>query len=290
MSRLFCFGLGYSAQALAHRLRARDWIAQGTATTAETAAHGAALGFETFVFDGLTPGSGVREALAIATHVLISVPPGETGDPVAQHHADDLRGASQLTWIGYLSTIGVYGDRGGAWVDETDTPRPSSERSRRRLMAEEAWRAFGRETGVRVTVFRLSGIYGPGRGVLDALRDGTARRIVKPGQVFNRIHVTDIAGAVEADVRFGTTSAVYNVTDDEPAPPQDVIAYAAELLGLSPPPEIPFAEANLSLMGQSFYSENKRVANAAIKQALGFTFVYPTYREGLQSLVERRSS
>jgi nucleoside-diphosphate-sugar epimerase len=191
--------------------------------------------------------------------------------------------------IVYLSTIGVYGDSGGAWVDEESPPKPRSPRSAARLAAEEAWRRFGAESGKAIAVLRLAGIYGPGRNALVTLADGTARRIVKPGQVFNRIHVTDIAQAI--DTCFAQRAAgVFNLADDAPAPPQDVIAFAAELLGKAPPPEIPFddARAALSAMAQSFYAENRRVRNTKLKTALGVRLAYPTYREGLRALFDQR--
>ena len=181
----------------------------------------------------------MARALATATHVLISVPPGSTGDRVLGCHRADLAAAPRLAWIGYLSTVGVYGDHGGAWVDETTPATPGTERSRRRLAAEQGWLALGRESGRQVQVFRLAGIYGPGRSAIDSIRDGTARRIVKPGQVFNRIHADDIASALEAAMTGRGRHAIYNVADDEPAPPQDVIAYAAALLAVAPPPASP---------------------------------------------------
>lgn len=185
--------------------------------------------------------------------------------------------------------MGVYGDRQGAWVDETSEPQPSSERGRRRLAAEDAWRAFGARSGKHVQVFRLAGIYGPGRSAIDNLRAGTAKRIVKPGQVFNRIHVEDIAAVLEAATERNEGHAIYNVADDEPAPPQDVVAYAAQLLGATPPPEIPFRDAGLSAMARSFYAENKRVSNERMKAGLGITLRYPTYREGLEAIAKMAS-
>ena len=284
MSELFCFGLGYSALHLAHRLQPQGWNIQGTTTTPKGVSVLAREGFEAHVFDGTAASKDVRPALARATAVLVSAPPDGAGDPVLRHHANDLAAAASLRWIGYLSTIGVYGDRQGAWVDETSPAQPTAERSERRLAAEQEWLAFARRTGKRVQVFRLAGIYGPGRSALDNLRDGLARRIVKPGQVFNRIHVEDIASVLAAGIAGRGRHEVYNVADDEPAPPQDVVAFAAQLLGVSPPPEIALQQAGLSGMAASFYGENKRVRNARIKQDLGVALAYPTYREGLRAL------
>ena len=287
MTRLFCFGLGYSALHLARRLRKDGWDIAGTARTAEGADAIAREGFAPLVFDGTRPGEGVREALQGATHVLVSVPPDEGGDPVLQHHAADIAAAPALSWIGYLSTVGVYGDRDGAWVDEDTPTEASSARSRRRVDAEEAWRAFGDREHKRVQIFRLAGIYGPGRSAIDRLRAGTAQRIVKPGQVFNRIHVDDIAGVLHAAMTRIGVHEVYNVADDEPAPPQDVIAYAAQLLQVLPPPEIAIEEAKLSPMAKSFYVENKRISNARLRADLGVDLEFPSYREGLRAILAR---
>jgi nucleoside-diphosphate-sugar epimerase len=214
------------------------------------------------------------------------VPPDLEGDAVLRHFRDDLAALPDLAWIGYLSTVGVYGDWQGQWVDETSPTRPTSERSLRRVQAERAWLGFGVDSGRRVEVFRLSGIYGPGRSVIDSLKAGTAHRIVKPGQVFNRIHVDDIARVLAAAIDDTSAGhAIYNVSDDEPAPPQDVVACAAELLGLPVPPEIPFEQAGLTGMAASFWAESKRVSNARIKSALGVELAYPTYREGLSALM-----
>lgn len=285
MSHLLCFGLGYSALRVARRLAADGWSIGGTARTADGAAEIAAQGFAAYVFDGTAPGRGVDDALAKATHVLVSVPPDAAGDPVLGHHGGALARAPHLQWIGYLSTVGVYGDRRGGWVDETTPADPVSERGRRRVAAEEAWLALAARRGARAHVFRLAGIYGPDRSALDRLREGTAQRIVKPGQVFNRIHVDDIAEAVCAGIAGQGRQQVYNVTDDEPSPPQDVIAYAAQLLHMPPPPETAFEDAHLSPMAASFYADNKRVRNARLRQDLGVALKFPSYREGLQAIL-----
>ena len=285
MSHLFCFGLGYSAQCLGSRLAAQGWRVSGTARSAEGAKAIAAAGFTTFVFDGAKPGADLRDALHAATHVLVSVPPDADGDSVLNHHGRDLEAASSVTWIGYLSTIGVYGDHQGAWIDETTPPNPSSQRSRWRLDAEVAWLALGAHSGKRTEIFRLPGIYGPGRSAIDRLREGTAQCIVKPGQVFNRIHVEDIAEALCAGIAGRGAHQIFNVTDDEPAPPQDVVAFAARLLHMPPPPAIAFEAAKLSPMAASFYAENKRVGNARLRRELGVELKFPSYREGLQAIL-----
>lgn len=285
MTHLVCFGLGYSARELAKRLQAEGWRVTGTTRTPERAARLSAEGLPTLVFDGAEPSDLVAEAVRGASHVLVSAGPDEDGDPTLRCHGGDLAAATGLEWIGYLSTVGVYGDHQGRWVDETAMPRPVSRRSRWRLAAEQSWICFGAQTDRAVQLFRLSGIYGPGRSPLQKLIDGTARRIDKPGQVFNRIHVADIAGALQASMSRPAPGRIYNVTDDEPAPPQDVVAYAAGLLGMDAPPLIPFDEAPLSPMGRSFYGESKRVSNARMRQELGYGLVYPTYREGLSALL-----
>lgn len=281
---LLCFGMGFSARRLAEHLAPEGWGVTGTATSADGVARIAAKGYAGLLFDGTAPGRHVAAALATATHVVVSVPPDDAGDPVLRHHAGDLAAATSVRWIGYLSTVGVYGDRKGAWVDETSPPTPVNDRSRRRLLAEDAWLSFGRESGKRVQIFRLAGIYGPGRSAIDNLRAGRAQRVVKPGQRFNRIHVDDIAGVLIAAMRSDSRHTIFNVTDDEPAAPQDVVAYAAHLLGREPPPEVKLEEAELSAMAQSFFNESKLVSNARIKEALGVTLAYPTYREGLAAI------
>ncbi len=281
--RLFCFGFGYSAEALARRLSARTLEIAGTKTS--VAGIAPPLGAKLAAFQGDGASAQVRSLLAGTTHLLVSIPPDLEGDAALRHFRDDLAALPDLAWVGYLSTVGVYGDWQGQWVDETSPTRPTSERSLRRVQAEKAWLDFGSESGRRVEVFRLSGIYGPGRNVIAGLKAGTARRVVKPGQVFNRIHVDDIARVLAAAIDTAATHRVYNVSDDEPTPPQDVVAYAAELLGLPIPPEVPFEQAGLTGMAASFWAESKRVSNARMKRALGIELAYPTYREGLSSLI-----
>jgi len=282
--RLFCFGFGYSAQALARRVSARTASLAGTRTSVD-AEDAPPLGARLAEFKGDAASAEVKGLLAGTTHALVSIPPDLEGDPALRHFRGELAALPELAWVGYLSTVGVYGDWQGQWVDETSPTRPISERGLRRVQAERAWLEFGNDTGKRVEVFRLAGIYGPGRSVIDALRAGTARRIVKPGQVFNRIHVEDVAQVLAAAIDKDTGHRVYNVGDDEPAPPQDVAAYAAELMGLPVPPEVALDAAGLTGMAASFWTECKRVGNARIKGDLGVELIYPTYREGLRALL-----
>ncbi|WP_306148205.1 MULTISPECIES: SDR family oxidoreductase [unclassified Roseibium] len=282
--RLFVFGVGYSSKAIIEEVRDRfDWIG-GTTRSAEKASALRENGIEPFIFDGETPGDGIAAALSTATHVLVSIAPSEAGDPVLNQHGADIAAASPK-WVGYLSTVGVYGNHDGAWVDETTVCKPVSKRSVQRVAAEEAWLSFAEQNSVPVQIFRLSGIYGPGRNTFENFKKGRARRLIKPGQVFNRIHVADIAGAVSIAMQSPKTR-VFNVTDDQPAPPQDVVTYAAELLGVTPPPEVAFETADLTPMARSFYGENKRVSNQRVKDELGYTFRYPDYRIALNTLVQ----
>ena len=291
MTRILCFGLGFSARTLARRWLDRGWQVSGTSRSSAGADRLSAMGVDGLVFDGVTVSEQVQNRIATATHIVVSVPPGDGPDPVLAATRASLAAAPTLQWIGYLSTIGVYGDHEGRWIDETTAPTPQQPRSRHRLAAEQAWAEVAGEIGCALHIFRLAGIYGPGRSPIDQLRAGTARCIVKPGQVFNRIHVEDIANVVDAAMATpDTTEMVFNVTDDEPAPPQDVVDYAASLLGMTPPPEQPFETSGLSEMGRSFYSENKRVSNARIKAVLGVTLAYPTYRESLRALAGRPSA
>ncbi len=282
MPTLLSFGHGYSAQALARRLMAQGWRVIGTTRTSEKAARLRQTGADALLWPSVDP----RPALGEATHLLLSVAPGEAGDPVLEALTPALREAApRLAWAGYLSTTGVYGDRQGGWVDETSPCTPATRRGRWRLAAETAWTRLHAEAGLPLHIFRLAGIYGPGRGPFAKVRDGTARRILKPGQVFSRIHVEDIATTLEASIARPKPGAVYNLCDDLAAPPEDVIAHAAELLGLPVPPGVPFEEAEMTEMARSFYAESKRVSNARIKDELGVRLAYPTYREGLAALL-----
>ena len=286
VSRLFCFGLGYSAETLAKRLAAKGWNIAGTARDLANIERLRDQGYEVVRFGGEVGNAELVAALAGTTHLLHSIPPGPEGDPVLRHYRAEIAGLPTLDWIGYLSTVGVYGNSAGAVVDESAQPHPHSDRTRARVVSESGWLALGEEIGRPAQVFRLAGIYGPGRSALDKLRAGKARRIVKPGQVFNRIHVEDIASVLEASIARPRASAIYNVADDEPAPPEDVVTYAAELLGIEPPPEVPFEEADLTPMARSFYGDSRRISNALIKSELGVRLAYPNYRQGLKALAD----
>lgn len=280
--QIFIFGAGYSGKAFARANRDADTTIFGTTRSLEKFAALRQAGIVPLRFDG-TLTSEIGDALGKTTHLVVSVAPDEAGDPVLGAAREEIAAnMPELGWIAYLSTVGVYGDHGGNWVDEAAECRPVSKRSAMRVAAEQDWLKLGHDVGRPVAILRLSGIYGPGRNAMVNLENGTARRLVKPGQVFNRIHCDDIAGALwhlAEDNRGG----IFNITDDLPAPPQDVVAYAAQLMGIEPPPEIPFETAQLSPMARSFYGENKRVANAAIKAA-GYGFRFPDYRSALDAM------
>jgi len=286
-SHLFCFGLGYSALTLARRLAASGWLLTGTCRSAQKAATLREAGFAAVLFDRNRPVEAA--ALNGVTHLLVSVPPDAMGDPVLALHDDDIAALSGLSWLGYLSTTGVYGDHGGGWVDETSQLQPSGDRGRRRAAAEAVWLDLWRHRSVPVHIFRLAGIYGRGRSAFDALRAGTARRIDKPGQVFSRIHVEDLAGVLLASMERPRPGAVYNVCDDDPAPPGAIVAHAARLLGMEPPPLVPLELAGLSPMARSFYDDSKRVSNRLIKTELGVTLRYPDYRTGLAAILAQET-
>lgn len=276
---LLSLGHGYSARALARLLAPQGWRIIGTTRSADKAEHLRAEGVAPLIW----PGADLRPALAQATHLLSSVGPDAQGDPVLRAAGEAIaEAAPHLAWVGYLSTTGVYGDHQGRWVDESTPPAPAKGRSARRLEAEHAWAAV---PGLPLHVFRLSGIYGPGRSAVDRLRAGTARRIVKKGQVFSRIHVDDIAQTLAASIAQPDAGAVCNLADDLPAPPEDVIEHAARLLGVPVPPAVPFEEAELSPMAASFYAESKRVRNDRIKESLGVRLRHPDYRAGLAAIL-----
>lgn len=273
---LLSFGHGYSAQALARRLIPQGWRIIGTTRSIATAANLRAQGVEPLLW----PGDDIAPALAEASHLLISIAPGDGGDPVLAAHAAEIS-AANLHWVGYLSTTGVYGDHQGGWVDEATPLTPGTKRGRQRVLAESQWRALD----LPLHIFRLAGIYGDGRGPFEKVREGTARRIIKPGQVFSRIHVDDIAQVLEASMRAPNPGAIYNVCDDDPAPPEDVIAHAAALLGLPLPPAQDYETAEMTAMARSFYAESKRVRNDRIKDDLKVQLMYPDYRAGLAALL-----
>jgi nucleoside-diphosphate-sugar epimerase len=278
MHLLLSLGHGYSAAGLARRLLPQGWRVVGTTRSPARAAELRAEGVEPVIW----PGTDLRPLIAQATHILCSVAPDAAGDPVIRAHGADLA-AARPQWVGYLSTTGVYGDHKGGWVDESTPVVATSDRGRQRIQAESQWLA----TGLPVHIFRLAGIYGPGRGPFEKVRDGTARRIIKPGQVFSRTHVDDIAQVLEASIRRPNPGAIYNVCDDDPAPPEDVIGHAAELLGLPMPPAEDWETAQTTMhpMARSFYADSRRVRNNRIKDELGVRLIHPDYRSGLAALL-----
>ena len=294
MNRLLCFGLGYSALTLTKRLIPDGWKVLGTVRDPDQARSimraradvaASLVGHEILRFDRDHPLAATD--FAEVSHVLISIPPEESGDPALDVHAADIAAMPNLRWLGYLSTTGVYGDRSGAWVDETSELRPTGERGRRRVTAEAGWLDLWRRHRVPVHVFRLAGIYGPGSNPFGALRYGTARRLERPGQLFSRIHVDDLAQVLAASIDKPRPGAIYNVCDDEPAAQADVAAYAAGLLGVPPPPLMPFdtPHPEMTPLARSFWDDNKRVSNALIKQELGVRLRYPNYRVGLAAIL-----
>lgn len=277
MKHLLCFGFGFSAKILAPMLDPEEWRVTGTSRSLEGAAAIQALGFEGVMFDDL------KSIPSTVTHIVSSVPPSDGGDPVLKKFGDEIAArAKNFAWVGYLSTTGVYGDRGGDWVDEDSDLQPNTDRGARRVAAEAAWATI---PNLHPHIFRLAGIYGPGRNAFESLKQGKAQRVIKQGQVFSRIHVEDIAGVVLASINKPNPGRVYNLADDEPCPPQDVIAFAAELMGVEPPPEVNFENAKISAMARSFYEDSKRVSNVRIKNELDYEMKYPNYRVGLQALL-----
>jgi nucleoside-diphosphate-sugar epimerase len=281
-------GFGFSSRAAARALRAEFGATitiTGTARSADKLAAIEKEGVIPCLFDGTAANPSIAAAIADATHIVQSIAPDETGDPVLAHLAPNIAAAPALQWLCYYSTVGVYGNFDGAWVDEAAPCAPLNKRSQWRVVAEERWRQLAAERALPLTILRLAGIYGPGRSQFEKLKSGTARRINKPGQVFNRIHVEDIA-RVTTLAATQNLSGTFNLADDEPTPPQQVVTRAADMLGLVPPPEIAFEEADMSPMARSFYADNKRISNAAIKQVLGINLLYPTYREGLAAILK----
>ncbi|WP_420568873.1 SDR family oxidoreductase [Thalassovita sp.] len=276
---LISFGHGYSAAALAQRLISRDWRVFGTTRSPEKAKPIRETGVTPIVLDDKD--AQVESALSHATHLLISAGPGADGDPTLRRFGAQIAAAPHLEWVGYLSTTGVYGDHQGGWVDENTPLTPSTQRGKWRVAAEREWQSLG----LPLHIFRLAGIYGPGRGPFAKVRSGTARRIIKENQVFSRIHVEDIAQVLHASITRPNPGAIYNVCDDLAAPPQDVIAHAANLLGLPVPPAVPFEHADMTPMARSFYAESKRVRNDRIKDELGVSLTYPDYQSGLAALI-----
>jgi nucleoside-diphosphate-sugar epimerase len=300
MTMLLCLGFGYSAQHYVVRHGARYARIIGTTRAEESAAELAARTFggrrvEMIVFDGSTAAPALVEAVAQANVLLVSISPDDGIDPTLAHLRDAIAAAPELSAIVYLSTIAVYGNHDGGWIDEGTPLTPALTRAEDRIEAERAWQALGAACGVPVAVIRIAGIYGPGQNALETVKSGRARRIVKPGQVFNRIHVCDLADIIDGAINVALTrgaGGVFNAADDEPTPPGDPIVFAAGLLGVAPPPEIAFEEAKktMSSFAVSFYGESKRVRNARIKSVLGVKLSYPTYREGLRALMESASA
>lgn len=281
---LLSFGHGYSAQALERLLLPQGWRVIGTTRSDDKAAAFMARGVEPRIW----PGADMIPALDAATHLLISASPDDGSDPVLDVLHDQIAArAGQLAWVGYLSTTGVYGDHDGDWVDETTPLTPATKRGQARVAAEAAWQAI---PGLPLHIFRLAGIYGPGRGPFAKVRNGTARRIIKDGQVFSRTHVADIARVLAASIARPNPGAIYNVCDDDPAPPQDVIAYAAALLGLPVPDAVRFEDADMTPMARSFYAESKKVRNDRIKDELRVDLLFPDYRSGLRALLAQEDT
>ncbi|MEM8824934.1 MAG: SDR family oxidoreductase [Pseudomonadota bacterium] len=284
MRTLLSFGHGFSARALTPHLLAEGWRVIGTTRSMEKAEKLQSEGVIPVMFGGALPEDGI-------THILTSAGPDADGDPVLNAYFPYLETIlGQVEWVGYLSTTGVYGDHQGAWVDEATPLTPSTRRGQMRVDAEAAWVKLAEKIGAPLHIFRLAGIYGPGRGPFAKVRNGTARRIVKPGQVFSRIHVDDIAQVLLASIKQPNPGGVYNLCDDDPAPPEDVIGYAAELLGLPLPPTEDFEAADMTPMARSFYAESKRVRNDRIKTELGVRLMFPDYRAGLADLLRREDN
>lgn len=281
--RILLFGAGYSAQAYAKLISSKAETIHGTTRAPEKFVSLEQAGITPLLFDGKTVTPELTQALNAATHIVISIAPGADGDP-ALKCVEAVLGASgsSLQWIAYLSTVGVYGDHQGQAVDENTACKPTSNRSTERVDAEAAWLKLAERHDLPLAILRLSGIYGPGRNAFINLQRGTAKRIIKPAQVFNRIHVADIASALDF-LGGNRIAGVFNITDNEPAPPQDVVTYAAHLMNVAPPAEIPFETADMTAMAHSFYSENKRVSNERIRE-LGFQFTYPDYRSAFTKM------
>jgi len=285
--KLFCFGYGYTCEYLGHELMNRGgWRVAGTTRDNEKRQTLRARGVDAHIFDNGIPLGDPLYLMQGTTHLLLSIPPGGEGDPAFLAHGEAIARMKSLEWVGYLSTTGVYGDRGGAWVDEKANVNPTSQRGSRRVKAEEQWLSLLKNHNVPVHIFRLSGIYGPGNCALDSVRAGVARRIHKPGQVFGRIHVEDIVQVLMASFARPNPGGIYNVTDDEAVPSHEVISYACELMKKPEPPLVPIDEANLAPMTRSFYSECRRVRNNRIKAELGVDLKYKNYREGLQGCMK----
>ena len=282
--KLFCFGLGFSSQALAKRLMPQGWEVSGTVRGEQD--DSSAKNISVCPFDGSHSTTKISEAISSATHLLITIPPQPSGDVVLKNFAEEISRARNLQWIGYISSTGVYGDTQGEWVDESSPLLASTDRNRQRIEVESAWLKIGKDHGLPIMIFRCVGIYGPGRNLLLSVRQGRARRIDKPGLVFSRIHSEDLAQTLEASMIKPQPGEIYNVSDDCPSPPAEAVEYACSLLGVEPPPLIPYEEADLSPTARGFYITNKRISNKKIKQELGVALRYPDYKSGLNELLK----
>ena len=282
--KLFCFGLGFSSQALAKRLLPQGWEVSGTVRGEQD--DSSAKNISVCPFDGSHSTTKISEAISCATHLLITIPPQPSGDVVLKNFAEEISRARNLQWIGYISSTGVYGDTQGEWVDESSPLLASTDRNRQRIEVESAWLKIGKDHGLPIMIFRCVGIYGPGRNLLLSVRQGRARRIDKPGLVFSRIHSEDLAQTLEASMKKPQPGEIYNVSDDYPSPPAEAVEYACSLLGVEPPPLIPYEEADLSPTARGFYITNKRISNKKIKQELGVALRYPDYKSGLNELLK----
>jgi len=285
--KLFCFGYGYTCDYLAHELvQQGGWSIAGTTRDPEKRDFLRSHGVKAHIFDYEHPLGDPYSILEGTTHLLISTPPDDNGDPTFDMHAADILNIPTLEWVGYLSTTGVYGDRDGGTVDEYSEIRPNNKRGSRRVRAENQWMSLLHQNGLPLHIFRLAGIYGPGRSALDSVRAGVARRINKPGQVFNRIHVEDIVQVLLASMAHPNPGAAYNLADDDPVASWEVITYACEVLGITPPPLMPYDEADMAPIARSFYKDNKRVANRRIKDELGVRLKYPNYKAGIDACLQ----
>lgn len=287
ISHLFIFGLGFAGLALARDIKGSNWRISGTCRSSGQCKALAEEGITALPFDGTHGSIEIEKALTEADHILVCVPPSSEGggDPVLEHFAEILASSHKLKWLGYLSTTGVYGDREGGWVDETSPLKPTSERATRRAEAEAKWIRLAERHHVPVHIFRLAGIYGPGRNVIRSLLDKKARRIIKRGHVFSRIHVADLVTILKASMSLPNPGGIYNVADDLAAAPAETVEFASHLLGIEPPEEVHFEKADLSPMARSFYADCKRVSNDRIKKELGVRLAYPTFREGQEALL-----
>ncbi len=284
---LFCFGFGYSCKYLVQELLRHDeWIVSGTTRDFEKRAQLKSMGFNIHIFDYNIPLHDPIRILQDVTHILVSTPPSDEGDPTFNAHMQDILELPNLKWLGYLSTVGTYGDRGGGWVDENSELRPSTKRGSRRMNAENQWLSLYNSHNIPVHIFRLAGIYGPNRSALDSVRSVIARRVDKPGHYFNRIHIDDLVQTLIASMYNINAGQVYNICDDMPVPSHEVIDYACKLLGLESPPLIPFDKVDLAPIHQSFYADNKRVRNDKIKKELGISLKYENYKKGLEAILK----